>query len=334
MNARDVAYGYALGINDSSGGGNIGEIKAVLDDDSSSLSLIFKFGDKLKDFNFTYSTKTITKSITTTSSSGETTTTKTTTWSITLIDKLFSADGVLVMSAVYSDESNGVISHYLNADGGKIYKNGDYTSEGITIDEALALDGAKIKDAAITYSIAKNNSSFSSLEETMNAYRKGVVDGNNGHGEIVEPYDTAEPPTFSVDEDGNCIDPAITDMFNGGVFVCGGDAETGEINRYYRVYLLPYSWEPDEYTAQKNKIMIDLISSDGTTETRETSSYQYEKSYSYERTLTKFELYKNYFYAVYEQKERSTGKIEIQRTYIQVYSSSTDFLKYTNVKPF
>lgn len=150
MNARDITYGYAIGFNDglkSSGGSepepylsDVGTLKAVIDDDSSNLSIVLSdngnndTGEQIFSvYQYTYAAKEISGSVTTksTTTSGETTTTttKTKSWSRYLIDKLYNKSGKVIMQAVYSDESKGKVSHYLDENGRKIYLDGSYVND-------------------------------------------------------------------------------------------------------------------------------------------------------------------------------------------------------------
>lgn len=145
MNVRDIAHGYVIGFNDGLGQGggggeylsDMGTLKAVIDDGAANLSIILTDnGDNdsgnpiLTEYPYTYSAKLITDSVTTSTKGADgTVTTNTKSWSKYLIDKLYNANGKCILQAVYSDEAKGVVSHYLDEDGNKIYIDGGYLNE-------------------------------------------------------------------------------------------------------------------------------------------------------------------------------------------------------------
>lgn len=144
MDAKAIAYGYGIGFNDglAQGGGgqylsDMGTLKAVIDDGTANLSIILTDNANndsgepiLTEYPYTYSAKLLSESVTTSTKGADgTVTTNTKSWSKYLIDKLYNAAGKLIMQAVYSDESKGVVSHYLDEDGNKIYLDGGYLNE-------------------------------------------------------------------------------------------------------------------------------------------------------------------------------------------------------------
>ena len=115
---------------------DIGTLKAVIDDGTANLSVVLTDnGDNdsgtpiLTEYPYTYTAKTISDSVTTSATVGDTTTTNTKTFSKYVIDKLYNAAGKCIMQAVYSDEAKGVVSHYLDEDGNKIFIDGGYVNE-------------------------------------------------------------------------------------------------------------------------------------------------------------------------------------------------------------
>lgn len=189
----------------------------------------------------------------------------------------------------------------------------------------------KANAVVLGYILGYNVASAASSDLIKDAYRQGVIDGKGG--DAVEPYDTTEPPTFTIDEDGNCIDPAVTDMFN-GVFVCRGNETTGEADSYYRVYLTPYHYEEGD-TVRIDRITVDKTYLNGPTYTEYNNTHNRYSIYAgAEMRLKKFELYQSFFYAVYDQRDLNTGVVQEQRVMFNVFNKVTDFLKYTNVKPF
>lgn len=145
MDSNAIAYGYAIGYNDGLGQGggdpgqylsDMGTLKAVIDDGAANLSIVLTDnGDNdsgepiLSEYQYTYSAKMISESVTTSATVGDVTTTNTKSFSKYIIDKLYNAKGKCIMQAVYSDESKGVVSHYLDEDGNKIYIDGGYLNE-------------------------------------------------------------------------------------------------------------------------------------------------------------------------------------------------------------
>ena len=116
---------------------DIGMLKAVIDDDTANLSIILTDNGNndsekpiLSEYKYTYSTKLITEKVVTSTTDAEgIAIINTKTWSKYLIDKIYNAKGKCIMQAVYSDESKGIISHYLDKDGNKIYLDGGYINE-------------------------------------------------------------------------------------------------------------------------------------------------------------------------------------------------------------
>lgn len=144
MDAKAIAYGYGIGFNDGlahGGGGqylsDMGALKAVIDDGTANLSIILTDNANndsgepiLTEYLYTYTSKLLTESVTTSTTDAEgNITTNTKSWSKYLIDKLYNASGKLIMQAVYSDGAKGIVSHYLDEDGNKIYLDGGYVDE-------------------------------------------------------------------------------------------------------------------------------------------------------------------------------------------------------------
>lgn len=140
-NAQDVAGAINELFQLEPGGGeylsDMGTLKAVIDDGAANLSIVLTDnGDNesgkpiLTEYPYTYSAKLLSESVTTsTKSANGTVTTNTKSWSKYLIDKLYNAKGKCIMQAVYSDEAKGIVSHYLDEDGNKIYIDGGYLNE-------------------------------------------------------------------------------------------------------------------------------------------------------------------------------------------------------------
>ena len=135
-----LAIGLMLGRKGGSGGGeylsDMGTLKAVIDDGTANLSIVLTDnGDNdsgepiLSEYQYTYSAKMISESVTTSATVGDVTTTNTKSFSKYIIDKLYNASGRLILQAVYSDAAKGIADHYLDADGNKISIDGRYLNE-------------------------------------------------------------------------------------------------------------------------------------------------------------------------------------------------------------
>lgn len=138
-----VVIGWCIARGKKGGGtptpylSDMGTLKAVIDDGTANLSIVLTDNGNndsgepiLSEYQYTYSAKEISDSVTTsTTGTDGTVTTNTKSWSKYLIDKLYNASGKCIMSAVYSDEAKGIVSHYLDEDGNKIYLDGGYVNE-------------------------------------------------------------------------------------------------------------------------------------------------------------------------------------------------------------
>lgn len=119
------------------GGSGGGDLKGIIDDGLSSLSVILTDNAEtptLSEYGYTYAAKNLSQTITTQSSNTSadgtvTTVTKSQSFSKMLIDKLYNASGRLILQAVYSDAAKGIADHYLDADGNKISIDGRYLNE-------------------------------------------------------------------------------------------------------------------------------------------------------------------------------------------------------------
>ena len=119
------------------GGSGGGDLKGIIDDGLSSLSVILTDNAEtptLSEYGYTYTAKNLSQTITTQSSNTSadgtvTTVTKSQSFSKMLIDKLYNASGRLILQAVYSDAAKGIADHYLDADGNKISIDGRYLNE-------------------------------------------------------------------------------------------------------------------------------------------------------------------------------------------------------------
>lgn len=251
----DFETGVAVGmlLTPSGGVGKIGNIRAVVDDGGSNLSIVLMNGEQYAKSQFTYDGKLITDSVTTKTTSGETTITKTKTFSIYLIDKLYDAAGKLIAQAVYSDAEKGTISHYLDSSNNIIYIDNEYINAGITISTDLTLNGADVNAVAIAYAIAKNNELNSELEKLKKAYREGIIVGDNGRGETTEDFDSEGNPPIYFDDGGNEFtdDPAITDMKNGLWY--SGTKPNDSAQYVIRIYIEQY------YSSGKSSSGYDYI---------------------------------------------------------------------------
>ena len=139
-NAQDVAGAINELFQLDPGGGeylsDMGTLKAVIDDGTANLSIVLTDNGNndggtpiLTEYPYTYSAKLLSESVTTSATVGDVTTTTPKSFSKYLIDKLYNAKGKLIMQAVYSDEAKGIVSHYLDEKGNKIYLDGGYVNE-------------------------------------------------------------------------------------------------------------------------------------------------------------------------------------------------------------
>lgn len=135
---------------------------------------------------------------------------------------------------------------------------------------------------AIAYVIARNQESAAALQELKKAYRDGTVNGDDGKGDVTEPYTTTnpdEPMPFPKDGESTVnTDDAITDLTKGYWFACG-DRDTETVNYYVKVWIEPYYESSNSYTC-RNKIWAAIYLSDGTQLGNPTyCEYQYFRSY-------------------------------------------------------
>ena len=115
-NAQDLAGAINELFQGGSGGG---DLKGIIDDGMSSLSVILTDNAEtptLSEYGYTYAVKNLSQTITTQSSNTSadgtvTTVTKSQSFSKMLIDKLYNASGKLILQAVYSDEAKGIADH-------------------------------------------------------------------------------------------------------------------------------------------------------------------------------------------------------------------------------
>ncbi|MGN1119381.1 MAG: hypothetical protein ACI4Q4_03415 [Oscillospiraceae bacterium] len=275
--------GFILGLSLGGGGsgGTVGKLKAIVDDGATNLSVILTDNSTLAEYAYTYIAKTITASVTTSVTAGETTTTSTKSWSKYLIDKLYDVSGELVAQAVYSDEANGVVSHYIDSNNNIIYIDGGYTTEGL--ETGAAVIGADVNAVAIAYAIARNQESAAALQELKKAYRDGTVNGDNGNDDVTEPYKTTDPDKpMPFPDDGESTvntDDAITDLTKGYWFACG-DRDTETVKYYVKVWIEPYLYQSSVTDlTQRNKIYAAVFDTDGNQFGSNTyCDYQYYRS--------------------------------------------------------
>lgn len=166
MNARDIAYGYAIGYNDgilkNGGGGS----DIYITDYGSSLIVTTITGrgsefPKTTDHKFTFTTR-IFKIVTTAKSS---TKKSTRTWSKTVITSVANDKGIVIWTL--SPDTSGKITAVYDVNGNEIL-NGVTNGDG-TITQTP-------EGVALGYALAYNNEKDTLLDELIKAYENGVDD--------------------------------------------------------------------------------------------------------------------------------------------------------------
>ena len=85
----------------------------------------------------------------------------------------------------------------------------------------------------------------------LKSYRKGVLDGDNGRGEVSEDFDTTDDVTVPIEDNDFTSEPAITDLSKGYWFKFG-DTDTGEVTEYVRVWIEPFYLEKSDYPSKSD----------------------------------------------------------------------------------
>ena len=92
---------------------------------------------------------------------------------------------------------------------------------------------------AIAYAIARNQESAAALQQLKKAYREGLADGDNGNGEVIEPYETTDPVIdITTGEDPASTDPAVIDLTTtGGLWLKYQNPDDETDIRTVKIYL-------------------------------------------------------------------------------------------------
>lgn len=91
------------------------------------------------------------------------------------------------------------------------------------------------------YILGRNMMSSQILTKQKKAYRKGIVTGDNGNEDVIEPTQEDDNVDVTVAEDGKTSDdPAANDLNNNGWWIAYGDPDTGTISGWVRVWIEPY----------------------------------------------------------------------------------------------
>lgn len=254
--------------------GKAGTLKAAyIDEDMSTLYIVLTDTKTLTESVYTYNVKTITESVTTSSKSGGTTVRTTKSWTKSLIDTLYDASGKVVIRAVYSDETKGVMAYYLDAGGKKIYVDGSYTIEGMKTTET-PLNSADINAVAIAYAIAFNQESANALQDIKESYRDGIKRGVKDGADTTEDYidETDDPKNdpivITTDDDpngdpsGGTDDPYVGDLTDGLYFV-NTDPDTGEVTSYVEMKLDLSYVDSTSTRTQTGKFVYTAYDADG-----------------------------------------------------------------------
>ena len=225
------AQDFAGAINElkklSEQGGGEGYLRAIIDDDASSLIIVA--GNGAEDeahsvFNYTYETFKISDVIKTQVKSGDIVTTTTKEFSARLISKLYNASEELIFRTECS--SKGKIKSFYDGSGKEIFaENFD-----LNIGENIGITGADAP--AIAWCMAKNSESSSSLTEQKEAYKAGYEDMDESAKEVIELDE--DIPDGIVDYDVD-LDSTLFDEDSDGVYLLFIKAPTNE-KGYVHIY--------------------------------------------------------------------------------------------------
>lgn len=253
--------GFILGLSLGGGGSVSGNLRAVIDDDAGTLKIIsFTGNEDYNDCIYSLETADYSKTITTHYTSGETTITRAKTFSRKIIKKITNSNNVVILTV--DVDNMGRPTAYHDAENVEIHTS-EWRSE---MGETQNYDAINIDAVAIGYAIAKNTASSEALEEMLKSYRKGVLDGDNGRGEVSEDFDTTDDVTLPIEDNDFTSEPAITDLSKGYWFKFG-DTDTGEVTEYVRVWIEPFYLEKSDYWGTytyKNRPWLSRYSADGT----------------------------------------------------------------------
>lgn len=284
MKLADFEDALAWWLIDGGTGGSGGVLRAVIDNDSS--SLIIAAGDAQENeshsiYNYTYETSEISDEIKMKITSGSVTTTKTKKFSAKLISKLYNSSGELIMRADFN--SKGKATGFYDKDNTKIHiENFD-----LNIGENIVIYGADAP--AIAWCMAKNSERASSFISQEKSYRDGIKDSG---ADAVEDYDEEGSVPIEIAQDKNnpdseSSDPCYTDMSSGYTFTASADGKSPTY--YIKIYkddssgtdMSPSGWVYNYYAGH---LCYEIYQADGTLYTSGTfgdnglNDYWYVKS--------------------------------------------------------
>lgn len=251
--AQDVAGAINELFQSGTGAAN-GSFRAVLDN-AGLLKIIVQEGEKYADYEFAYETFDFSDSITTKTTSGDTVTTTTRKFSKRIITTLTDSSGAVLLLTEYDADSGEILGYTDGSD------EVVYTSEWRTEYEITETQSQGASSAAVAWCIARNMEQSESLSEQQKMYRRGVLDGDNGKGEVTEPFDTTDADV-TISADG--VYPAATDMFNGGWFVGYDRDGDGEVDCVVRIYWNDREVNNMPYGYDHNQLCYTVTFTDGT----------------------------------------------------------------------
>lgn len=204
-----------------------GVLRAVIDDDSSNLTIAA--GDAQENeshsiYNYTYETFEVSEEIKIQTASGSVTTTTTKKFSAKLISKLYNSAGELIMRADFN--SKGKASGYYDKDNSEIFLE----NFELNICENIGIYGADAP--AIAWCMAKNSERNNSLTEQKKAYKSGCKDTDETAKEVIELDE--DIPGGSVDYTAD-LDSTLFDENSDGVYLQFFNAATDETS-YIHIY--------------------------------------------------------------------------------------------------
>lgn len=230
------AQDFAGAINElkklSEMGGGEGYLRAVIDDDASSLTIIA--GNGAEDeahgvFNYTYETLEISDEIKMQITSGGVVTTNTKKFSAKLISKLYNYDGELIFRAECS--SKGKIKGFYDGSGKELHSKHFELNRG----ENIGISGADAP--AIAWCMAKNSERSDAFNSQKKSYREGMDDSG---ADAVEDYNEEGAAPIEIVQDKNNPDskssePCYSGLDMGFVYTVsdsGGEAAEYQLKVY------------------------------------------------------------------------------------------------------
>ncbi len=213
-------------------GEDSGILRAVIDDDASSLIIVA--GNGAEDeahgvFNYTYETLEISDEIKMQITSGGVVTTNTKKFSAKLISKLYNYDGELIFRAECS--SKGKINGFYDGSGKELHSKHFELNRG----ENIGISGADAP--AIAWCMAKNSERSDAFNSQKKSYREGMDDSG---ADAVEDYNEEGAAPIEIVQDKNNPDskssePCYSGLDMGFVYTVsdsGGEAAEYQLKVY------------------------------------------------------------------------------------------------------